>query len=166
MAISRKRASFPVTFKTHLTPQVEKIKKYLDQYLQFVPDDTYWESIHRKLIMGKELTGAEVERAEQLMKSYDLDEAHIDSLLGGREATVIVNPNRKNIGDLIQEVEKVNGPKDSGRLSGWDKNFIFGEGKSWSLYDQWKARKNISPKQEAQLRRMATILGIDHTGYV
>jgi hypothetical protein len=54
------KTKFSTTFTAALTPEFKKIKTYLAEYLQHNPDDSYWESIYRKLIMGKELSPAVV----------------------------------------------------------------------------------------------------------
>ena len=157
------KTKFSTTFTAALTPEFKKIKTYLAEYLQHNPDDSYWESIHRKLIMGKELSPAEVERAQGLMKSFDLNEAYVDSLLGD-VAAAPVSVDKKTLLDIIEQVESYE-QRHSGALKGWDRDFIMGVGKGWSLKKQFIARKGITDKQRAQLVRIAATLGIDTRGY-
>lgn len=157
------KVKYATTFTTALTPEFKKIKDYLSEYLQHNPEDSYWESVHRKLIMGKELTSAEIERAQGLMKSFDLNEAYVDSLLGD-VADVPVSQEKQTLLDIIEQVESYEA-RHSGALKGWDRDFIMGVGKGWPLKKQFISRKGITDKQRAQLVRIAATLGIDTRGY-
>lgn len=157
--VPRKTSGFQTTFKTRLNGPMESLRKYLAQYLEYCPEDTYWDSIHRKIVMGKVLTEEELRRAEELKNSYDLDEAYMNQLLG---LEPVQNQQQKS---LLQYLEKLTAKVEEAyqhdsslislwRLSDWDKGFLLGKDGGQGALAQLKSRGALSPKQIAQVKRL------------